>query len=134
MFEACDFTAPRAFEFGPLGSRGDVTLRSSRLDGDLAYGGGAGGKLQLEQVRARIGRWDVGSSGAPLTIASSRLDGVDLRTTGTSPLTVRGSRLVGGSVVGTPGAPITVQDSHAGGTTMGANVAVLRSRTIRVLS
>lgn len=126
VFQACDFAAPSAFRFGPLGSLGDFSLLDSRLSGDLDWSGAASGRLRVENVRARAGRWVAGSTGAQLTIASSILDAVDLASSGSAPLTVRESRLAGGSVTGLAAAPITVQDGHAAGTMIGANVTVLR--------
>ncbi|MCC6782083.1 MAG: hypothetical protein IT457_04500 [Planctomycetes bacterium] len=124
--QACDFGAPRAFEFGPLGAQGNFTLQDSRFVGALTWRGGASGRLAIQNVRASNGRFDVGSTGASLTIDTSILDGIDVATSGTTPLTVRDSRLIAGTVTGLAAAPITVQDGHASGTNFGGHVTVLR--------
>ncbi|MFO1054813.1 MAG: hypothetical protein U1F36_21555 [Planctomycetota bacterium] len=124
--QACELGGSPALDIGPLGSRADITLQDSRVHGDLFFHGGATGKLVVDNCDVDGGHADLGSTGAPLTIANSVFAQVDIATLGTIGVTFRDSRAIGGTFSGSASATLTVQDSHLAGTTVGAGVTVLR--------
>jgi hypothetical protein len=128
--QSSEFVSPtEALGIGRIGSHLDLRIEDCRLRGPIAVLGGTSGRILAENLRIGSGPVDLGSSGAPVLLRSSSLDGTVLAASGSAPVQVVDSLLRAGSVIGTSAAPVGLEDCFRLGTVVGPNVTELRPRS-----
>lgn len=103
-----------ALTIGPLGCGFGGVIEDSTLEGRVSVAtGGAPSALELWNIRARNGAWQLGSNGGQAArLQEVRFDGVTLTTTGNQRIDLQECCFVGGSIAGTATAPIACTSSH----------------------
>ena len=113
FFDVAVTTGGSALTIGPLGCGLGGVLEDSTLAGNVSVAaGGAAAALELWNVRARNGSWQLGSNGGQaLRLLEARFDGVAISTTGNQGIDLHECCVVGGSIAGTSNAPIACVSS-----------------------
>ncbi len=110
-----------AVSLGSVGAGVDSVVEDSDLAGAVRFiGGGVGGNVFANNLRASGPSLQLGSGGAPVRIRGSRLDGCGLTTVGSAPVAVEDTSIVGGAVQAGGLAPIAMTRCYAPGAWVGS--------------
>ncbi|MEY4828656.1 MAG: hypothetical protein RLZZ562_452 [Planctomycetota bacterium] len=113
--------AGEAVSAGSVGAGVDVVVEDSDLAGAVRLvGGGVGGNVYANNLRAAGPSVQLGSSGAPVRMRGSRLDGCGLTTVASAPVAVEDTSIVGGAVQAGGLAPIAMTRCYAPGSWVGS--------------